>query len=481
MPTQDTLLGLAVAGLSLTLSLLASGHAVLYKRDARAAVAWCGVIWLLPIAGAALYVLLGVNRIQRRAHALRAGLPRLSHPARSACDPGALGELLGPEGSQLEPLAALVGRVSNRPLLGDNGVRPLVGGDEAYPAMLAAIEGAAGSVALTTFIFDHDRAGRRFIEALGAAARRGVEVRVLIDGLGARYSLPTVVGPLRRAGVRTALFLPTPAPWRFRYSNLRSHRKLLIVDGATAFTGGMNIRAGAEGAAQGAHTIEDLHFCVEGPVVTQLQDVFAEDWVFATGEVLAGPAWFPPLEPRGAVLARAVPDGPDEDFEVLRLTLLGALTSARRTVLLVTPYFVPDASLLTALEVAALRGISVDIVLPERSNLRLVQWASTALLWQVLARGCRVWLSPPPFDHTKLLIVDGCWTFLGSANWDARSLRLNFELNLECYDRPLAETLSRLVQRKIARAHQVTFQEVEARPLLVRLRDGSARLLAPYL
>jgi cardiolipin synthase len=181
------------------------------------------------------------------------------------------------------------------------------------------------------------------------------------------------------------------------------------------------------------------------------------------------------------VLSRGVPDGPDEDFETLRFTLLGAIACARRSIQVVTPYFLPDASLIAALNVAALRGVEVDIVLPVRNDLALVGWASTAQLWQVLEHGCRVFLSPPPFDHTKLMLVDGIWTLLGSANWDPRSLRLNFEFNVECYDRELAASLQDLVRTKIERSRRIHLADVDGRSLPIRLRDGIARLFSPFL
>ena len=217
----------------------------------------------------------------------------------------------------------------------------------------------------------------------------------------------------------------------------------MVVDGRVGFTGGMNIREGCLLELHPRHPVRDLHFRVEGPAVTHLQEVLAEDWAFITGELLQGPRWFPPPEPAGSTLARGITDGPDEDFERLRMTLLGAITAARSSVIVVTPYFLPDATLVNTLNVAAMRGVQVDILLPAEGNLRVVQWASTAQLWQVLERGCRVWLTPPPFDHTKLMVVDGAWVLLGSSNWDPRSLRLNFEFDLECYDRGLGESLQR--------------------------------------
>jgi cardiolipin synthase len=176
-----------------------------------------------------------------------------------------------------------------------------------------------------------------------------------------------------------------------------------------------------------------------------------------------------------------VADGPDEDFEKLRWTILGALSIARYSVQIMTPYFLPDSAVISALNLAALRGVQVDIVLPAKSNLRFVDWASRAMWWQVLEHGCRIWLTPPPFDHSKLMLVDGCWVLLGSANWDARSLRLNFEFNLECYDVELCRRLEKIIETKRHDARQVTLEQVDGRSIPARLRDGIARLLTPYL
>jgi cardiolipin synthase len=224
-----------------------------------------------------------------------------------------------------------------------------------------------------------------------------------------------------------------------------------------------------------------MHFRVKGPIVAQLQEAFADDWMFTTGEALRGELWFPEPHKSGPVLSRAVIDGPDEDFEKLRWTLLGALAIARYSVQIVTPYFLPDPAVVSALNLAAMRGVKVDILLPSRSNLPFVQWASRAMWWQVLEHGCRIWLTPPPFDHSKLMLVDGCWVLLGSANWDARSLRLNFELNVECYDVELARKLERILETKRVGGELVTLADVDGRSVPARLRDGLARLLTPYL
>jgi len=466
--TLVTLLPLAV----LLLATLAAGHALLYKRDTRAVIAWVGLIMLVPLAGAILYWMLGVNRVRRRAVALR---PQGTPPERGRPDARAD----PPEA--LAPLARVGDQVGPFPLVSGNSVEPLENGDEAFPPMLEAIASSKLSIALSTYIFDNDAVGAQFADALADAHRRGVEVRVIIDAVGQHYSWRSMVRRLRSAGISTAAFMPILVPGNMSALNLRNHRKLLVIDGREAFTGGMNIRAGNVLQTLSRHPIRDLQFRVRGPVVAQLARAFANDWSFATKETLSGEAWFPPLAASGSVIARAIPDGPDEHFEVLKLIMLGALAQAKHSVRIATPYFLPDASLVSGLNTAALRGIAVDILLPEKNNLKLVQWASHAMYWQVLARGCRIWHSPPPFDHSKLMLVDDEWVLVGSTNWDARSLRLNFEMNLECYSRELAGGMKEWFERRLEVSHQVTKADVDGRSLPSRLRDGLARLLSPYL
>ncbi len=469
---EDTTIGLLAIAVFL-LATLSAGHALLYKRDTRAVIAWVGLIVLVPLAGAILYWTLGVNRVRKRAIALR---PQGTAPAA-----GGEAVAIAAPPPHLAALARVGDRVGPFPLSAGNGVEVLENGDEAFPPMLEAIAAATKSVALATYIFDNDPVGERFADALVAAHERGVEVRVLVDAFGQHYSLRSMLRRLKRAGVRAAAFMPILRPGNMFSLNLRNHRKLLIVDGRDAFTGGMNIRAGNVLAVPSRHPIRDLQFRVRGPVVRQLMATFASDWAFTTREKLEGETWFPRLEAAGAVSARAIPDGPDEHFEVAKMIILAALGEARRRVAIVTPYFLPDASLISALNTAALRGVRVEIVLPAENNLRFVQWASHTLYWQVLERGCRIWHSPPPFDHSKLMLVDDEWVMVGSTNWDARSMRLNFELDLECYDEALAARLNDWFERRREASREVSQAEMDGRSLPVRLRDSLARLLSPYL
>jgi len=452
-------------------ALFAAGHAVCFKRDSRSAASWVILIVFVPLLGTLLYFWIGINRVKRRALGLRGKRARKPTGESPPPPPGAHTAL------------AVSGRVNRDPLRAGNRVRMLVNGDEAYPAMLDAIRTAKTSVALATYIFDNDAVGREFADALNEAAARGVQVRVLVDAVGARYSFPSIFRRFARP-VRAARFLDTVFPWRFHYSQLRNHRKILVCDGSVAFLGGMNIRLGHVLArAEPGHAVADLHFSVTGPVVADILRVFAADWEFAARERLEGEAWLPPATSAkaGDTLARIVTDGPDEDIGKLRWTLLGAISVAKESVRILTPYFVPDQALIDSLALAALRGIRVEIVLPEHNNVFLVQWASSALLWQLLERGCRVYATPPPFDHSKLFLVDDRWALVGSANWDARSLRLNFEVGLELDDPELLRELDREFARKRSHAREITLGAQDGRPLWTRLRDGTARLFSPYL
>lgn len=465
------------AGFDVLASLLASIHALLHKRDPRAATLWLATIWFLPLFGPILYLALGFNRIRRRAVSLGV------HRSAFRSTPERFGETQPSGVGQLEMLARVVGRVVAQPLTPGNQIQPLLNGDEAFPAMLAAIESARTSISLTTYIFDNDKTGSQFVSALRRAIDRGVAVRVLIDAAGTRYSWPRITHVLRQAQVPFATFLPTSlfAPWRVPTINLRNHRKILVIDGQTAFTGGMNIRHGNVLADEPKHPVQDLHFRVKGPVVRRLQEAFADDWAFTTGETLGDDLWFPDLEESGKVVARVITDGPDADYDKLRWTLLAALAEAQTSVRILTPYFLPDHALVTALNLAALRDVRVDIILPATNNLPFVHWASRAMWWQVLERGCRVWLTPPPFDHSKLMIVDCHWVLLGSANWDARSLRLNFELSVESYDHHFADEMGKIIENKLRGAREVTLAEMDGRCYPAKLRDATARLFSPYL
>lgn len=463
-------------------AVLTTTHIVLHKQETRSAIGWIGLSWLVPLIGSALYLMLGVNRIHRRAVSLRADLQRYQPDKDARAVAGEkIEEHLAGRATHLGQLVRVVDEVVRRPLLAGNHIEPLFNGEEAYPEMLEAIDEAQHSISLATYIFDNDKWGRKFAHALTQAVGRGVDVRVLIDAAGLRYSFPSIMGRLKRGGVEVSRFLPSLWPPHLMSANLRNHRKVMIVDGTIGFTGGMNIRTAHVVSEDTKLPTRDLQFRLEGPVVSHLQEVFVDDWAFSTKEELRGDKWFPELEPQGELFARGIVDGPDENVDKLPWTLLGAITSAQHTVRVVTPYFLPDESIVDALNLAAMRGVRVDIIMPQKNNLPYVQWASFGQLRPLLVHGCNVWLTPPPFEHSKLTVVDRYWTLFGSSNWDPRSHRLNFEFDVECYDDEFAADLDDWALAKLDEAHLISLEEYDERGTFKKLRDGTFRLLAPYL
>ena len=491
---------LAVA-FSIAAGAAAAIHAAMTKRDVRAAIGWVALTLFSPFLGALFYLVAGINRVRySKLVQLRDAADPLLRRAEQTTDP----ELSRAMPEHLASLVRLGDHISQFPMLAGNRIQPLMGGDETYPAMLEAIRGARRSVALGSYIFDNDPVGREFVSALRDARERGVEVRVLIDSIGARYSRPPVTRLLREAGIPVALFMSDVLGLRLAYANLRSHRKLLVIDGVLAFTGGMNIRAGFMAAYASEAPTRDAHFRVEGPVVSQLMLVFAHDWEFTTGENLRSASAFGPPEaparagqavateiggssagPAGTIAEgiplRVVASGPDRNIGCTHDMLLGALASAQRHVRLQTPYFLPDVTLMSAMTIAARRGVRVDVVIPDSNNLRLVDYAMTAQLDQLIEMGVRIWRATGTFDHAKLLTIDDVWSYVGSSNMDSRSLRLNFELDIEAHDRQLAAWIASRIDAAIAQARAVTLPGLKSIPFPIRLRNKIIWLASPYL
>lgn len=463
--------GLIAALFHLVLAPVAALHALMFKRDSRAAFGWIGLCVVLPVAGPVLYLVFGVNRIRRRAQKLDrtapvVGFERGARASRRFDD---------------ESFEAIGTRLGADLVLPGNLVRALDNGDEAYPEMLEAIASANHSVFLSSYIFESNHTGRRFVEALAAARQRGADVRVLIDGIGQYYSRPRISRLLARAGISHALFLP-PRLLPPRLSiNLRNHHKILVVDRRIAFTGGMNIgdRHLVDQAPEGSAPVADIQFRLEGPIARTLQAAFLSSWEFATGEDRPAPRVETPTV--GDTGARVLTDGPDEDLDRITLLLAALIARAREEILIMTPYFVPPRELIGALQAARLKGVRVRIVLPEKNNLPFVHWATRNMLWELLYQDVEIRYQPPPFSHAKLLVIDREYAQIGSANWDPRSLRLNFELQVELFDAAIAATLAGRIDAAAERGRPITLDEVDGRSLPVRLRDSICWLFSPYL
>ena len=455
--------------LHLCISVITTIHVLLHKRNVHSAIGWIGLAWLSPFVGAFLYFCFGINRVQRRAQILR----RPARKTRGQSGPGAQST------DPFANLSATVGTITRQDLASATISLPLKDGDDAYPQMLAAINAATSTIALASYIFRSDRVGQDFIQALAKAVERGVSVRVLLDGFGSGMFLASTYHTFRKLNIPVARFLSSIAPWSVQYLNLRLHKKILVVDGRVAFIGGLNIADENTGRRRRKLIVRDTHFKLEGPVVNQITLDFLDDWHFATGETLEPSKWIASTQERGAVDARSIVSGPDQDTEQLSLVLLAAITTAQKSIRISTPYFLPDDQLMTALQLAATRGVDVLIVIPMVNNHRPVGWAMLSHVGPLLRAGCRIGRAPLPFDHSKLMVVDHTWCLFGSPNWDARSLRLNFELAIEAYDPALAVQLSAIIEK--SGSTPLALEELESRPFLIQCRDAAARLLAPYL
>ncbi|WP_415832418.1 cardiolipin synthase [Kerstersia similis] len=465
---------------SLVISLAAAVHIAMTKRDARAAIGWVGVVMLSPILGTLLYIIAGINRVrEKRVSQQRSETHLDAYPDMRPSDV----DLLHTFGAALAGQKTLGDRVSEFPLLDGNLVQILAGGDNTYPAMLEAIRNAKTCIAMQSYIFDHDRIGMEIAQALVDAHQRGVQVRVLVDAVGEKYSHPPISRIFAQHKVPHARFMSTGLGFRLAYANMRSHRKILVIDGCLGFTGGMNIREAFTHQYGGDNMALDTHFRLEGPIVSQLMYGFAHDWEFTTGESLYDTQcdWFPVIPTPGYVPARCVPSGPDQALGSNHSMIMGALAAAQHHVMIQTPYFLPDPALIGALATTARRGVTVDIVIPGQNNLRLVDFAMKAQIDLVIANGCRVWRTNGGFDHSKLMTLDDTYSYVGSSNMDPRSLRLNFEMDVEIYDRNTADWIKQRIQSQIDSATLVTLEHLNSQPFLNRLRNKIIWLASPYL
>ena len=473
--TPDTLIILVFHAVLAPITAL---HALLYKRDPRAAFGWIAVCMLAPVAGPVLYLFFGLNRARGRAQ--RLGLEQLHigfERGRAIDRTHPLPRLIRDE---YRDLARIGQALSRHPMVADNHVEALLNGEQAFPAMLEAIGRAQSHVLLTTYILDNDAIGQAFRDALASAVGRGVDVRVMTDGVGDWYSIPRASRTLKRAGVRIARFLPPRLLPPSVSINMRNHHKILVVDDEIGFTGGMNISDRHQvNDRDNRNPTADMHFRLTGPIVLQLRREFFRIWEFSTSDTDEPPQYNPTMT--GELTCRTVTDGPDEDLDRLTMLLTAAIAEAKQSVRIMTPYFLPSRELIGAIQAAAVRGVKVQIVLPEKNNLPYVHWATRNMLWEILMRGVKVHYQPPPFNHTKLFVVDGYYSLIGSTNWDPRSLRLNFELQVEVYGEDFASPLIDHIDRAARAGREVTLEAVDGRGLLVRFRDSLCWLFSPYL
>lgn len=350
-------------------------------------------------------------------------------------------------------------------IIAGNRVVALQNGVEIFPAMLEAIRGARTSVTFETYIYWSGQTGEEFAAALSDRARSGIPVHVTIDWVGSLGMDRALLDGMKQAGVRLQLYRP------LRWYNLgrmnnRTHRKLLVVDGRVGFTGGVGIADQWRGDARSPEEWRDTHFRIEGPAVAQLQAAFSDNWIKSTGEVLNGAAYFPPLEPAGAMAAHLFIASPAGGSESMHLMYLLAIAAAERTIDLAASYFMPDRLLIQALVAARERGVRVRILLPgPHADSEMVSISTKRGWGELLRAGVKMYVYQPTMLHTKMLIVDRELVSVGSTNIDIRSLRLNDEANLNVYDRAFAEQMREVFEADLEPALPYTYEMWKDRPL----------------
>ncbi len=460
------------------------------KQKPSVCTAWLLLVFFQPWIGLALYLLIGENRLGRRRAVKR--LRRLGafdearepHPSVSAeRDAGSPGEdESGPSPpSAIRMLAPFAEEIGGFKPSRGNELALLADTEDTVDRLVADIADARHHVHLLFYIFRNDDVGRRVGEALKEAAGRGVECRVLADSVGSWWFFGNLGRDLQAGGVKVAEALPAnPIRRRFERLDLRNHRKLAVVDGRVAYTGSQNLVEPSFGPRR-AGAWDDVMARVTGPLVRQLQVVFLEDWCHETGDLVAGEAYFPHPEPAGQATVQPVPTGPGGSAERFKDLLIEAVHLARREVVLTSPYFVPDETMSLALRLAANRGVGLTLIVPERSDSRLVDAAGKAYCEHLAREGADVYLYRDGMLHTKALTVDDTVALFGSANFDVRSFQLNFELTLLLYGSEAVSALRQIQRRYQEQADRTDLAYWDGRGRLRRTASYAAKLASPLL
>jgi cardiolipin synthase len=457
----------------LLLAVWTAGHALLNKRDPKAAFGWIALCIILPLGGPIIYLLFGINRVRTRAQ--RDYNTKISREA--------LQTIPDPEGSGFRPLSTVGESLTRKGLSSCDEFRIFENGESLYPAMIDAIDRASDRVLLASYIFDSNNAGRQVIDALVRAKSRSVDVKVILDGLGEWMSLPRIGKLLTQNGINFVRFNPVRLFPPSLNINLRNHRKLMIVDGLLAFTGGQNIgdRHLAD-IVHNPHRVKDVHFSLRGKIVDELEWAFWHDWYYCIGAHEVHDFRGTNINTAGAeIWSRVILDGPNKDLDKLNHLINGVVSAAKCQILIMTPYFIPTFDLIGALISAHLRGVRITVLLPGHNNIKLAHWASRNSIRQLLLADIDIRYLPAPFEHSKLLLVDDQYSLIGSANIDPRSLRLNYELGVEIFSQQVNDELQRYFNKKALTATRVTLTELDRRPLATKLRDSLAWLFSPYL
>lgn len=449
------------------------------RRRPKSSIAWLLLIFFLPWAGLVLYWLIGQNRLPRR---------RVGHHARLLEELQSLqtrfeghSNIVNPElGPGQTSASVLAERLGSMPILGGNHVELISRTELVIDRIIADIDAAEHHVHLLFYIYANDNTGRRVTEALVRAVKRGVKCRLLVDGAGSRPTIKALGSHMVNQGIDLHVALPVNLFRRHMARiDLRNHRKLAIIDGHTAYAGSQNIVDASYGHKDLAW--HDMMVRLSGPVVSELQVVFVGDWYYETGDLLDGVDIFPELPPAGEIPVQALPSGPSYPTENYQRMVVSALHAAREQVTITTPYFVPDEAFMQAIQVAVLRGVQVELIVPQRSDQLWVGAASRSYYEDLLDAGVKLYLYSDGLLHAKTMTIDDTLAFIGSSNFDIRSFALNFEINLVFYGSQVAGELRAIQKQFIENSVPLTSRYWKNRPRSQKVFQNIAKLLSPLL
>lgn len=425
------------------------------QREPVWSFAWIMAVLFVPIVGLLLFILVGYRPARKR----------LVEPPHI-------------ERSEQIPFITLLENNSDAKLALHNNLDVLHNGDQTFASIVKALESARESIHIEYYIFCEDKVGSYIAELLEKRARDGIEVRLIFDAVGSWKLSKEFISRLRASGVEVGRFSPITFPYLTHYLNYRNHRKIVVVDGRIAFTGGINIAERyLKGDTMGLWY--DVHLRVEGDAVADFQRMFLSDWALVSGQTLDDARYFPPSEVARHAPMQVVGSSVSSRWSAISQAFFAAITGASQTITISTPYFIPSTSLLEALKVAALKGVDVRIVIPERSDSLLVHWATCSFVDGLLSAGVKVYLYTAGFLHSKLIAVDGRMASVGTANMDIRSLEDNSEVSTFIYDRETVAELTATLEDYIAHSRRVIPDEWYALPHGQRFVNAIARLLSP--
>ncbi|NOZ87665.1 MAG: cardiolipin synthase [Deltaproteobacteria bacterium] len=456
---------------------------LLEKKRPTSTLAWILVLVFIPFFGMLLYLLIGRHRAKKevrlRAASFAQLAPTLSEAA--AFDKGLAPFLPGPGDGRYLPVVELSRNIGYAPITHGNKVEIFLDGVAKHQALFNAVRNAQRFVHLEYYIFQPDDTGMQLMDILKDKARHGIEVRLLVDGVGSYALCQDYLEELEEAGVETGIFHPLPvAIWKNRI-NYRNHRKIAVIDGRTGFLGGMNIGDEYMAGKSGELPWRDTHLSVKGPAVWGLQRIFSEDWHLATGKVLAHADYFPRPMEMGSDLVQIMASGPDMNWSAIHYLYFTAISTAEKNVRITTPYFVPDEPLLLALRTSSLRGIDVEILVPGKTDLPLVTFAGRSYYEDLLDVGVKIHEYQPRVLHAKVLTVDQRFAGLGSANMDIRSFQLNYEVGAFVHSKERAGQLDKQFEKDLLESKEVNLDAWNNRGFSRKLIESSARLLSPLL